>query len=362
MRSPRTFTLNEIARLLDGELIGPGDIPITGLSPLGSAVEGDISFLTRAIYRDELGSTKASAVILGSDNKDATSLPRIVCKDPYLAYARLATAIAPPRAVGKGVHPLAHVHPSATLGPEVSIGPFSVIGAKAILGARVIVESGCAIGEGVNIGEDSDIKANVSVYPGCRVGARALLHSGAVIGADGFGMAREGEGWRKIPQLGGVWIGDDVEIGANTTVDRGALEDTIIEDGVKLDNQIQIAHNVRIGAHSAFAGCVGIAGSTKIGRRCTIGGGSVVLGHLHICDDTHIMAASVVTKSIQVPGEYAGLYPLQERATWARNAVLLKNLEKIVGRRERQPGLGVESNTPKVAAKRPRKTSDKTKN
>jgi UDP-3-O-[3-hydroxymyristoyl] glucosamine N-acyltransferase len=202
------------------------------------------------------------------------------------------------------------------------------------LGEQVVLGPGCVVGAGSSIGNHSRLFAHVCVYERSVIGRRAIIHAGAVIGADGFGMAREGEGWRKIPQVGRVIIGDDVEIGANTTIDRGALDDTVIEDGVKLDNQIQVAHNVRIGAHSALAGCVGIAGSARIGRRCTIGGGAIVLGHLEIADDVHISAASVVTRSIRQAGEYAGLYPLQPKGEWARSAVLLRNLEKLEHRLE----------------------------
>jgi UDP-3-O-[3-hydroxymyristoyl] glucosamine N-acyltransferase len=329
MSAPRTYLLADIAAHLQGELIGGGNPEIRGIATLEHAGPGDLSFLTHARYRAQLKSTGAAAVLLAAGDRDATQLPRIVCADPYLAYARAASLLYPAPVPVPGIHDSAVVDPRARIGAGTQIGAFCSLAGDVVVGGNVTVAPGCVIGDGVLIGDDSVIHANVSIYPGCRIGKRAIIHAGAVIGADGFGMAREGEGWRKIPQIGRVVVGDDVEIGANTTIDRGALDDTIIEDGVKLDNLIQIGHNVHIGAHSAFAGCVGIAGSAKIGRRCTIGGGSVVLGHLEIADDVHIGAASVVTKSIAKAGKYAGLYPIQERSEWAHNASLLRNLDKL---------------------------------
>jgi UDP-3-O-[3-hydroxymyristoyl] glucosamine N-acyltransferase len=307
---------------------------VSSIATLASAGAADISFFTHGRYRRQLDSTRAGAVIVSREEREATRVPRIVCDDPYAYYARVAQLLHPALPPEPGVHPTAVVEQGADVRPTAHIGPQCHVGAGASIGERVALGAGCAIGAGVRIGDDSRLHARVSVYERCTIGRRAVVHSGAVIGADGFGMAREGEGWRKIPQLGSVVIGDDVEIGANTTIDRGALDDTVIEDGVKLDNLIQVGHNVRIGAHSAFAGCAGIAGSTRIGRRCTVGGGTVILGHLEICDDVHVGAASVVTRSISEPGEYAGLYPLQEKGEWARNAVLLRNLERLQKRVE----------------------------
>lgn len=329
MPAPRTFLLAEIAAHVEGEILGGGNPEIRGIATLTNATPEDLSFLTHSRYRGQLGATRAAAVLLSHADKDTTGLPRIVCADPYLAYAKAAALLFPAAAVIPGVHQTAIVDASAGIGTGSQIGAYCSIGRGSVIAERVVVAPGCIIGDEVFIGDQSVLHANVVIYSGCRIGRRAIIHSGAVIGADGFGMARDGEGWRKIPQIGIVDIGDDVEIGANTTIDRGALGDTIIECGVKLDNQIQIGHNVRIGAHCAFAGCVGIAGSAKIGRRCTIGGGSVVLGHLEIADDVHIGAASVVTKSIGKPGKYTGLYPLQESAEWARNAALLRNLDRL---------------------------------
>jgi UDP-3-O-[3-hydroxymyristoyl] glucosamine N-acyltransferase len=332
MLPPRTFRLADIASELGGEVLGDAHTTVRGLASLVSAGPQDLSFLSRGRFRAQLGSTRAAAVIVGAADRDATRLPRIVCDDPYAYYARVAELFNPRVPPEPGVHASAVVEAGARVMPSASVGPLCHVAKRAFIGERVALGAGCAIGEGASIGEDSRLYALVSVYHECVVGKRAIIHSGAIIGADGFGMAREQHGWRKIPQLGRAVIGDDVEIGANTTIDRGALEDTVVEDGVKMDNQIQVGHNVHIGAHTAIAGCVGIAGSARIGRRCTIGGAASILGHLEIADDVHIGALGVVSRSITGPGEYAGFYPIQEKSRWARNAVLLRNLEDLARR------------------------------
>jgi len=329
MPDPRTYLLSEIASRVNGELIGDGNQAIRGIATLRHASPEDLSFLTRSRYRAELDITRAAAILLRQEDRDVTQRARIICIDPYLAYAKVAALFYPGPSPVPGMHHSAVVDPDTSVGIGTQLGAFCSIGKGAIIGKDVIIAPGCVIHENVQIGDQSVLHSNVTIYAGVRIGQRAIIHAGAVLGSDGFGMARDGEGWRKIPQIGSVLIGNDVEIGANTTIDRGALDDTVIEDGVKLDNQIQIGHNVHVGAHSAFAGCVGIAGSARIGRRCTIGGGSVVLGHLEITDDVHIGAAAVVTKSIHKAGPYAGLYPLQDRTIWARNAALLRNLHKL---------------------------------
>ena len=329
MPAPRTYLLDEIATHLNGDVLGEGNPRIIGIATLRRAGPAELSFFTNARYRAELDATRAGAVLLGRNDRDACERPRIICADPYLAYAKAVALLHPAPVPVPGTHSSASVDPTAQIGNGTQIGASSVIGRGAVIGEQVIIGPGCVIGENARIGSGSLLHGNVTVYADVKIGQRAIVHSGAVLGADGFGMAKDGEGWCKIRQIGAVVIGNDVEIGANTTVDRGALDDTVIEDGVKLDNQIQIGHNVHIGAHSAFAGCVGIAGSARIGRRCTIGGGSIVLGHLEIADDVHIGAASVVTKSIIQAGEYTGLYPIQEKAVWARNAALLRNLGKL---------------------------------
>ena len=332
MDPSKQIRLGEIVLRLGGELIGDPDIAVRRIATLQSAVAGDISFLSRRRYRPLLDSTRASAVILQASERDATALPRIICDDPYAYYARLSALIHPAQTAAPGVHATAVVEPGGRIAPSASVGPHCAIGRGARLAQGVVLGPGCMIGDDCEIGDDSRLHAGVTLYAGCRVGRRALIHSGAVIGADGFGLAMHEGRWIKIPQIGGVVIGDDVEIGANPTIDRGALDDTVIEDGVKLDNQIQVGHNVRIGAHTAMAGCVGIAGSARIGRYCTVGGGAVILGHLEIADHVNISAASLVTKSITAAGTYTGAYPLQPNRDWGRTAALLRNLQTLAGR------------------------------
>jgi UDP-3-O-[3-hydroxymyristoyl] glucosamine N-acyltransferase len=306
------YRLDEIVGRLGGELTGDAGLRVVRVATLEAAGPEDIAFLANPKYRRQLHATRAGAVILAADAAADCPRPCIVCADPYAYFARVAQLLDPTPRPQPGVHPSAVVAADARLGEAVSIGP------------------GCVIGAGVSIGAASVLHANVTVYSGCVIGARAIIHSGAVIGADGFGFAREADGsWTKIPQIGRVLIGDDVEIGANTTIDRGALEDTVIEDGVKLDNQIQIGHNVRIGAHTAMAGCVGVAGSARIGRRCTVGGAGMILGHLTIVDDVHISAATLVTKSILEPGTYSGTMPFAPHREWLKNAAHLRSLDAM---------------------------------
>jgi UDP-3-O-[3-hydroxymyristoyl] glucosamine N-acyltransferase len=261
-----------------------------------------------------------------------------VVDDPYLYFARLtqwwARRVRP--AAPAGIHPSAVIDPSAQIGPGVSVGPFSVIEAGAVVGEGAVIGSHAAIGMRARIGAHTRLASRVTIGFDCVVGARCIFHSGVVIGADGFGFAPVQGQWEKIEQLGAVVIGDDVEIGANTCVDRGALGDTVLEEGVKLDNLVQIGHNVRVGAHSAFAGCVGVAGSANIGKHCTVGGGAVVLGHLTLADHVSISACSVVTRSVLRSGLYTGFFPLDDNASWEKNAATLKNLH---GLRERLRGL-----------------------
>ncbi|MDP2809636.1 MAG: UDP-3-O-(3-hydroxymyristoyl)glucosamine N-acyltransferase [Rhodocyclaceae bacterium] len=316
MRS-RHARLDEIVARFGGDLAGGvaniGAVRISGVSTLEGAGPEDLSFLTHPKYRSQLAGTRAAAVILAPDALPGCLVPAIVTANPYLYFARVAGWLhAAPR-------PTAGIHPSAVVESPVP--------ASASIGAHVW------IGPDVEVGEDAVIHANVSIYAGCRIGDRVLIHSGAVIGSDGFGFARdevdEGGAWIKIPQTGRVLIGDDVEIGACTTIDRGALEDTVIEEGVKLDNQIQVAHNVRIGAHTAMAGCVGVAGSAKIGRRCTVGGGAVILGHLTLADDVHVSAGTLVGKSIPAPGTYTGTVPFLEHGKWLKNFARLRHLDAM---------------------------------
>jgi UDP-3-O-[3-hydroxymyristoyl] glucosamine N-acyltransferase len=322
-----------IAALLGGELVGDGDTVIRRIGPLSGADDSTVSFLSNPRYTSQLENSAAGCVLVGSGLRGAIAGRRssILLADPYLGFARLtqwwARQIRPsPQA---GVHPSAvvsaraFVHPSASIGPQCFVGDGARIDAQVVLGPQCVVEAGAAVGEG------SVLKARVTLGHGCQVGARAVIHAGVVIGADGFGFAPHEGRWEKIEQLGAVRIGDDVEIGANTCIDRGALDDTVLEDGVKLDNLIQVGHNVHIGAHSAMAGCVGIAGSARIGRHCTVGGGAIILGHLELADHVHVSAATVVSRSIRVPGQYSGVFPFDDNASWEKNAATLRQLHTL---------------------------------
>ncbi len=323
-----SLRLDEIVGRLGGDLAGDGAILIARVAPLDEAGPGDIGFLSSTKYRAKLATTRADAVIVAPEMAEGCATAAIITPQPYLYYARLAQLLNPP------VRPVAGIHPSAvvdtTVPASASIGANVRIGPGAVIGKNVVVEANCVIGPDCSIGDDSWLHANVSIYAGCRIGARAIIHSSAVIGADGFGFARESDGcWVKIPQIGSVVVGDDVEIGASTTIDRGTLDDTVIEDGVKLDNQIQVAHNVHIGAHTAMAGCVGIAGSARIGRRCTFGGAAMILGHLEIADDVNVSSGTMVAKSITKAGSYTGWVPFLEHSEWLKNYSRLRHLDAL---------------------------------
>jgi UDP-3-O-[3-hydroxymyristoyl] glucosamine N-acyltransferase len=326
------YWLADIVHRFGGELRGEADVRITQVATLEAAGPGQISFFANSRYRNQLEQTRADAVILAAEAADLTQRPRIVCQDPYAYFARVSALLNPPAAIVPGIHALAAIHPSARVAASASIGPFVSIGAGAEVGEGTLVEAGCALGDNVRIGRDCRLYASVSVYHDCVIGDRVILHSGVIIGADGFGLAWEGGRWHKIPQIGRVLLGDDVEVGANTTIDRGALADTVIEEGVKLDNQIQIGHNCRIGAHTAIAGCVGIAGSTRIGRYCRIGGSAMIGGHLEIADNVEISAATGVPKSILKAGTYTSLFPISQHRDWLRNASHIRHLDSLARR------------------------------
>ncbi len=331
-RVGQLWTLAEIARETGGDLVGDGSIRIRQVATLSRAGDGELSFLANPRYRSQLASSGASAVIVGVREKDLTALPRIVAANPYACYAKAATLLNPLPAVVPGIHPSAVVGEGARIAASASIGAQAVVGEGAQIGAECVIGAGCVIGERVTIGAETRLYPHVTVYADCRIGQRAIVHSGAVIGADGFGLANENGRWLKIPQIGRVLIGDDVEIGANTTIDRGALDDTVIEEGVKLDNQIQIAHNVRIGAHSALAGCVGVAGSTRIGRHCTVAGSAMIIGHLEIADRVNISVGTLVTKSITEAGTYTSAIPCLPHRDWLKNAAQLHHLNELAER------------------------------
>lgn len=324
------WRLDEIVAHLGGALEGDGSIVVSQVATLASAQAGQIAFLANPKYRQQLQSTSASAVIVPPKFAGDTTLPRIVHPNSYAYYARVVQLLNPAEARPRGVHPSAVVH--SVVPPSVSVGENVVLGKDVALGENVTLYPGCVVGDGVSIGDDSVLYPNVVIYRACKIGKRAIVQAGAIIGSDGFGFAKEGDSWVKIPQIGRVVIGDDVEIGANTSIDRGALDDTIIGDGVKLDNQIQIAHNVVIGQHTAMAGCVGVAGSTRIGQRCTIGGAGMIVGHLDLADDVHVSAGTMVTKSLRQPGQYTSIFPLESHAEWLQNAAQIKRLAKLAER------------------------------
>lgn len=328
------MTLGELAERLGCVLHGPGDAAVARVATLSSAGPDAVAFLANPAYAPRLASTRAGAVILDERHRADCPVPCLVAKNPYATYARAAALLHPPRTARPGVHPSAVVAADATVAQSAEIGPHVSIGAGSTIGEGAIVGPGCMIGDGVEIGDGTRLAARVSILDGVKIGRRCIVHPGAVIGADGFGFAEDfaNGGWVKVPQLGGVTIGDDVEIGANTTIDRGAIEDTVIEDGVKIDNLVQIAHNVRVGAHTAMAARTGIAGSTTVGKRCMIGGGVGIIGHLSICDDVILQVRSLVAQSIDKPGMYGGTLPADDAARWRRNAARFKQLDELAKR------------------------------
>ncbi len=326
------YSLRDIAEELGAQVHGDENCRIERVATLADAEPGGISFLANRRYRSQLLSTRASAVILEAEFLSSCPVAALVVSNPYLGYARVAALLAPEQPVSVGIHPTAYVSDKATVDASACIGPQAVVEDQASVGARSHVGPGCVIDRGATVGEDCILKANVTICHDVRIGDRAILHPGVVIGADGFGFANDAGVWVKVPQLGAVVIAGDVEIGANTTIDRGALANTIIEEGVKLDNLIQIGHNVRIGAHTAIAAGVAIGGSATIGKRCTIGGAASVAGHLEIADDVHLTATSAVSKSISEPGLYSSGMPIQDNRTWRRNVVRMRQLDEMAKR------------------------------
>jgi UDP-3-O-[3-hydroxymyristoyl] glucosamine N-acyltransferase len=309
--SPKAVSLAELARRTGARVEGDPAVEVLRVATLANAGADEIAFLANPKYRADVAASRAGAVILAPDSAHLTTAPRLVHDNPYACFARVAQILDPYPPPAPGIHPSASVAASAKLGAGVSIG------------------AQASIGEDVEIGAGSVIHPNVTIYPRVRIGARVVIHAGTVIGSDGFGYASEDGRWEKIPQTGSVLIGDDVEIGAGTTIDRGALADTVIEEGAKLDNQIQVGHNVRIGAHTAIAGCVGIAGSADIGRHCTIAGAAKILGHLKIADHVNISVDTLVTKSILEPGTYSGSFPNAPHREYLKIAALVRNLARM---------------------------------
>ncbi len=327
-----SYSLREIAAQLGGQVLGDDTTLITRVASLAGAKAGSLSFVSASKYRPILALTEASAVVVGAHDADATLLPRIVAENPYAYFARVSLLLNPQRKVLPGLHPTAVVDLSVVIPASVSIGAHVHIGREVSIGEDVVIEAGCVIGDGVIIGHSSRLHANVTVYAGCEIGHSCVLSSGVVIGADGFGYAEDAGRWVKIPQVGRVLIGDLVEIGANTTIDRGALDDTVIEEGVKLDNLIQIGHNCHIGAHTVIAGCVGIAGSAVIGRHCRIGGAAMILGHLEIADHVTISPGSMISRSLKIADTYTALMPFQSHENWLKTAVRIRHLDDMAAR------------------------------
>jgi UDP-3-O-[3-hydroxymyristoyl] glucosamine N-acyltransferase len=326
------FRLGELAQVVGAELHGDAECRIETVAALEDATTGAISFLTNSKYRKYLQDTRAAAVILAREYLEECPVNALVSSNPHLAYARISGYMFPEPKTSPGRHETAIIAQSARIDSTAWIGPAVVVEDDAEIGAGVSVGPGCVVGRGVRIGEDSRLLANVTLCHGVIIGRRAIIHPGAVIGSDGFGLANDDGAWVKVPQLGSVRLGNDVEVGANTTIDRGALNDTVLEDGVKLDNQIQIAHNVRIGENTAIAGCAGIAGSTRIGRNCTIGGGVGIAGHLEIADGVHVTGQTLITRSMKKPGSYSGNLPAVENRDWRRSVAHIRHLDDIVRR------------------------------
>jgi len=331
-------TLGSIASRFGLVLRGDPDLRISGIAGLEDAGPGTLSFLAEPKLRRLLAGTRATAVILDPGSSAACPVAALESDNPRAAYARVAAWLHPAPALRPGIHPSAVVEPGAVIAPTAEIGALAVVGAGATIGARVLVGPGSVVGSGAEIGADTRLVARVTLYHHVRIGARCLVHAGAVLGADGFGIAQDQDGWVKVPQLGSVVIGDDVEIGANTTIDRGAIGDTVIADDVKLDNLIQIAHNVRIGAHTAIAACVGISGSTTLGARCMIGGQVGIAGHLEIADGVVVLGQSMVSHSLRKAGVYASAIPADDAGSWRRVVARLRHLDELWNKVRRLEG------------------------
>ena len=337
-----SIAVGELAVRFGCELVGDPDRQVRRVATLALAGPDDLTFLANPQYRRQLATTGAAVVVLDAASAAECPCAALISANPYATYARIAAFLHPEPVAAAGVHPRALVDGRATVSASASIGAQTVIAPGCRIGERVQIGAGCVLGEGVEIGADCVIHPRVTIERGVRLGARVRVQSGAVIGADGFGFARDAAGWLPVPQLGAVRIGDDAEIGANTTIDRGAIEDTVIGEGVKLDNQIQIGHNVQIGAHTVIAACSGVSGSTRIGARCMIAGMVGIVGHLDICDDVIVTGMSMVAHSIKTPGMYSGGIPAVPAALWRRLAARFTRAETLalrVSRLERAAGM-----------------------
>jgi UDP-3-O-[3-hydroxymyristoyl] glucosamine N-acyltransferase len=335
------ISLGELATRFGCDLNGNPDDVVDHVASLAAAGPRSLTFLSNPRLKAELAATRAGVVVLRGDDADDAPVATLVADDPYGTYARMASLLHPAPSPVAGVHASAVVSDSARIAATAEVGANSVLGENVVIGAHVVVGPGCVIGPDCEIGSDSRLIANVTLPRRVRIGRRCIIHPGAVIGADGFGNAMTAEGWVKVPQLGGVSIGDDVEIGANTTIDCGALDDTVIEDGVRIDNLCMIAHNVHVGAHTAMASMTGIAGSTQIGKRCMFAGQAGVVGHIRICDDVVVSGQAMVSRDISEPGVYASSFPVEPVRDWNRRVARLRRIDSLferVGKLERNRG------------------------
>jgi UDP-3-O-[3-hydroxymyristoyl] glucosamine N-acyltransferase len=336
MKQPKSesrYSLAELTQGLDVTIKGDANCQIIGVCPIQQSNVGCITFLTNPLYRKFLTSTQASAVVLTEDDAENCPTNAVITRNPYYVYAKIAEYFDRPTIQASGIHPSVVVGEGSQIDPTANIGPHCAIGRHVRIGRGVVIGPGCVIGDDVEIGENSRFDANVSIYHRVKIGKRSRFASGVIVGSDGFGFANQKGVWHKVPQLGSVTIGDDVDIGANTAIDRGAVEDTIIENGVKLDNLIQVGHNVRIGANSVIAGCTGIAGSAVIGKNCMIGGGTMIIGHISICDGAIITGGSGVEKSINEPGMYSsGVVGIVPAAEFRKNNARFYRMDHLTQR------------------------------
>ena len=327
-----SYSLKDLTERLGGDVQGDASISVTQVASLTHAQPHQIAFLADLKYKEQLTHSAAAAFILARNMGHITTKPCILVDNAYTYFAKVSSLFNPPVRTDAGIHPRAVIHPDAVIGAGACIAANVVIERDAVIGAFSSIAAGTVIGAGVQIGENALIYAHVTIYPLCVIGDNVILHAGCVIGADGFGLAPDAGRWIKIPQIGRVVIGNDVEVGANTTIDRGALNDTVIHDGVKLDNQIQVAHNVHIGEHTAIAACTGIAGSAHIGAHCTIGGAAMIFGHIEIADKVNISTNTLITKSLPKAGTYTSALPFSEHSIWLKNAVHMRHLDSMATR------------------------------
>ncbi len=332
--------LGELATRFGCELVGDPETEVTHVATLANGGPEALSFFANPAYRPQLQATRAGAVVLAPADADSCPVAALLADDPYATYARIAGFLHPPEPVSPGIHASAVIDPAAKVAPSAHVAAHAVIGADSVVAEHAVIGANTVVGPRCRIGAHTRLHANVTLVQDVTIGERGIVHPGAVIGADGFGNARGDTGWIKVPQIGGVRIGNDVEIGANTTIDRGAIEDTVIEDGVRLDNLVQIAHNVRLGEHTAMASLSGISGSTVVGKRCMFGGQSGVVGHISICDDVVVGGATMISKDVREPGFYTGSFPAEKDRDWKRKVARFRRLDELARRVRKLEGNG----------------------